>query len=302
QKGENNNVLLGQDGFLAVRGFTAYGGIDYYNKDLVSAHFPAVKKLQETLEDKGKDFAIIIPPRTIEVASSKFDYPENSAEQLLSFIKEGFKGVDYIDIQPLLKEKLDNGAYVYYKTDHHYTSLGAYYVYREVMREFGLEDSTIPPEDFDIELASDSFYGTTWSKGGFKVVSPDSMQFWHYKYGDENDYTTKNYAKSFGGFYDRSFLKKKDKYSAFIGGNSSLTTITKTSGENAGNRPRLLLVKDSFGLSLAPFLALHFDLEIVNTEGTTNISEMAEEKECDYVLIVYNTDNFVSTRDLSLVR
>lgn len=301
-KSENNEVLLGDDGYLAVRGFSIYEGTDYFHEELVSARLSAVKKLQTTLEAQNKEFAIIIPPCTIDVASSKFDYPTENREYLQSFIKEGLKDVNYIDILPLLKEKLEADEYVYYKTDHHYTSLGAYYTYCEVMKQYGMDNEIIPISDFEIEVASDSFYGTTWSKAGFKFVDPDSITFYHYKNGDENEYTTVNYYKTFTGLYDRSFLDTKDKYSAFIGGNSNLTTITKTSGVNAEERPKLLLAKDSFGLSLAPFLALHFDLEIVNVAGTMNLSQLAAEKDCDYVLIVYNTENLVTGRDLAFIK
>lgn len=301
-KRENNDVLLGEDGFLAVRGFSIYEGIDYFQEDLVAARLSAVKKLQTTVEAQEAQFAIIIPPRIIDVAPSKFDYPMENSERLQSFIREHLKDVNYIDILPLLKEKLEADEYVYYKTDHHYTSLGAYYTYCEVMKQYGMEADILPLSDFDVELASDCFYGTTWSKAGFKFVEPDRISFFHYKNGDENDYTTVNYYKTFSGLYDSTFLETKDKYSAFIGGNSTLTTITKTNGENAGERPKLLLAKDSFGLSLAPFLALHFDLEIVNVAGTMNISKIAAEKNCDYVLIVYNTENLVTGRDLAFVK
>ena len=74
-----------------------------------------------------------------------------------------------------MKERYDNGEYVYYKTDHHWTSLGAYYCYRAIMEHFGLEP--YPLESFERETVSDAFYGTTHSKGGFKFVEPDTIEF-----------------------------------------------------------------------------------------------------------------------------
>lgn len=309
-KGENNGVLLGKDGYIAVRNFSIYDGksftkpTEYYSEKVLDAEFAAVKKLQEKLDSKGIRFAFIAPPRTIDVAASKFSYPSENSEKLQEYIRNGLKDVNYIDILPVLKEKLDNGEYVYYKTDHHFTSLGAYYTYCEVMKQFGMEDDIIPLEKFDQELVSDSFYGTTWSKSGFKFVGPDNIYYFHCKEVDESEFTTTRYMSeenktSFAGFYDRSFLSSKDKYSSFLGGNSYKTTVVKTNSE--GQRPKLLLVKDSFGLSLAPFLALHFDLELINVSDMQSVSKLAEANGFDYVLVVYNTENLISSKYLAFI-
>lgn len=310
-KGENNGVLLGKDGYLAVRSFSVLDDTaklteptDYYSKKVLDAHFKGVLKLQNNLEKQGIEFAIVIPPRTIDVAASKFDLPDTNSKELQSYIRDGLKVANYIDIYSLLKEKLENDEYVYYKTDHHYTSLGAYYTYCEIMKQYGMEKDIIPLSDFDVKLASNKFYGTTWSKAGFKFAEPDSIHYFDYKYSDEeSEYITNKGDVSFGGFYDFSLLNTKDKYSFFLGGNSKLTTITKTSGENSISRPKMLLAKDSFGLSLAPFLALHFDLEIVNVaDYSRSLSSLAVEKECSHVLVVYNTENLISTKYLAAVK
>lgn len=311
-KGENNGVLLGKDGFIAVRSFAVYDGrgftepTDYYSEKVLDAEFATVKKLQEKLDAQGKKFAFVAPPRTIDVASSKFRFPSENSEKLQNYIRDGLKDVNYIDILPILKEKLDGGEYVYYKTDHHFTSLGAYYTYCAVMKQFGLEKDIVPLENFEQELVSDSFYGTTWSKSGFKFVSPDSIYYFHCKDADENEFTTTRYMSetnktSFTGFYDRSFLDSKDKYSSFLGGNSYKTTVVKTGGEGQGQRPKLLLVKDSFGLSLAPFLASHFDLELMNVSDMPSVSKIAEANGFDYVLVVYNTENLISSKYLAFI-
>lgn len=308
-KGENNGVLLGEDGYIAVRAFSVYDGknfmdpTDYYFERVLDAEFAAVKKLQDKLDAQGKKFAFIAPPRTIDVAASKFDFPAENSEKLQDYIQNGLKDVNYIDILPTLKEKLENGEYVYYKTDHHYTTLGAYYTYCAVMKQFGMEKDIIPLENFEKELVTDNFYGTTWSKSGFKFVGADSIYYFHCKDVNEDEFTTTRYMSStnktaFTGFYDRSFLDSKDKYSSFLGGNSYKTTVEKTTGEA---RPKLLLVKDSFGLSLAPFLALHFDLELINVSDMPSVSKLAESSGCDYVLVVYNTENLITSKYLAFV-
>ena len=74
-------------------------------------------------------------------------------------------------------------------------------------------------------------------------------------------------------------------------------------GAPAGSRPRLLLAKDSFGSALAPFLARHFDIVAVNlTGGMTELSTLADTYACDYVLVVCNRENVLTSDCLTRLK
>ena len=104
------------------------------------------------------------------------------------------------------------------------------------------------------------------------------------------------------GLYSYSYLEKKDKYSVFLDGTHDVVTITKE-GED---RPTLLLLKDSFANSLAPFLAQHFDLVLLNLSSTrndyTNLSERVAEYGADRALLVYTLENVITADKLSRLR
>ena len=97
------------------------------------------------------------------------------------------------------------------------------------------------------------------------------------------------------GFVNTSYFDKKDKYGAFMSGTNRLLTVTYESEDATADRPRLLVARDSFASSLAPFLARHFDLVMVDLSGgMTHLSEYAETYGCDRILVVYNLENFVT--------
>lgn len=298
-KGENNGVLLGENETLGVRTFSIFK--DRLNRIENMDHFynRSVVKQLEALNKFAAEKAdvpvhVIIPPRVIDVASESFNYPSNVSVSLDALISSTLSEDIFIPVSPVLKEKYSAGEYVYYRTDHHWTTLGAYYAYVEIMKSFGMEDVIISADKFEVKTAAEDFYGTTWSKCGFSFVSPDTMEFW--SLGNEDKFTTTIGERQFSGFYDMSYLETMDKYSVFISGTNDVTFVESNYDEE---RPVLLLPKDSFANSLVPFLAQHFDLVLVNMANRmTNISAYAEQYSADRILFVWNAENLITSGNL----
>lgn len=301
-KGENNGVLLGENETLAVRTFSIFkdrlnrtDNMDHFYNQSVVRQLEALNKF--AAEKAEVPVHVIIPPRVIDVASESFNYPSNVSVSLDALISETISEDIYIPLSPVLKEKYSAGEYVYYRTDHHWTTLGAYYAYVEIMKSFGMEEDIIPRDKFTVNVVADDFYGTTWSKCGFSFVSPDTMEFW--SLGNEDKFTTTIGERSFSGFYDMSYLETMDKYSAFISGTNDVTLVESNYDEE---RPVLLLPKDSFANSLVPFLAQHFDLVLVNMANRmTNISAYVEQYSADRILFVWNAENLITSGNLGNV-
>lgn len=157
-----------------------------------------------------------------------------------------------------------------------------------------------PIESYTREVVSDAFFGTTWSTAGMSWIAPDTMEY--FRFAGDTDFTTTilDNGTSFAGFYDRSYLSKKDKYSSFIGGNNALVTVTKNGD---ADRPTLLLVKDSFAHSAVPFLAQHYDLVIVDIRYyKKSTAALIDEYGADRVLVLYNIDSLTSSADSVLLR
>ncbi len=302
-KGENDGILLGTEGQLARRQFemrcadgSTLTDADAFDPETVRAACAGINRAADALQCP---FHVLLTGRNIDVAASAFDYPTEISDALLDSIERELEpSVQRIETVSLLRERFGAGEQVYYKTDHHWTTLGAYYAYCEVMKAYGMEEQILPAERITRQTVSDRFYGTLWSAGGMKWVQPDTVEFW--LLGNEGDFAVTADGKPLEGLYTRGWLQKKDCYSAFLDGTHDVVTVRMSSGEP---RPVLLLIKDSFANSLAPFLAQHFDLVLLNLSSSradyTDLSAAAGQYGADRVLLVYTLENVITADKLS---
>ncbi len=298
-KGENNGVLFNQNQ-LAVKNFNSYQSrinitenTDRIYPETIKAQLLSVNALSEKLDIP---LVTVIPPRTIDIADSVFKYDRPDGDAAFNLMKDTLsEKTGYINTLDLLRPKYENGEYVYYRTDHHWTTLGAYYTYCEIMKNLGYGENIIPIDDFDIEQISD-FSGTTAARANFPFYEKDTIEIWHLD--DEGDYEITVDGNKLDSFYSRDFLNKSDKYSVFLDGTHDITEIRKKGEE----RKTLLIAKDSFANCLIPFLAREFDIIALNLRTNTAISAFAENFSADAVLIVFNTENIITSADLGNVR
>ncbi len=320
-KGENNGVLLGTDGQLGVRLFTMYksrlertADMDFYYTENVCSAIDGVNTFADSCT---LPLVTLLPPRTVDVAADSFSYPTLLSDRLHEQLLSGFSSdAHFLDVLPLFREKHAAGEYVYLRTDHHWTTYGAYLAYCEVMREFGMEAEILPESAFTKETIAD-FYGTTWSKAGYKFVGPDTLELW--SMGNDDDFTLTFYsvkqAKDENGkiisvrepyqtmtsFYNRDKLSEKDKYAAFLDGTHNELTVSKTDG-NFGDCEVLLIAKDSFANTMVPFLSQHFDIVVVNLAANlTDLSNYIELYGADRVLLIYNWQNILENNNLAAI-
>ena len=284
-KKENNGVYY-CDGGVLITDFDAPSqqdvdqNIDYLNTLVDNVDVPVY-------------FGLI--PGAGEVQSSLL--PENApigSQQAVIDWAYGRSRAINIDVQSALGAHKDE--YIFYRTDHHWTSLGAFYGYQALCEAMGLPAPSL--SDYERETVSDSFYGTTWSSSGFAWVPPDTMETF---VPDDGSVTVTDYGKNppaEGPLYDTSFLEVKDKYSMFLGGNSSLRSI-----ETGHDGPKLLVVRDSYSDSLAPFLLENFSrIDLVDLRYyKSSLAAYAAENDFDSILVLYSVSNFSTDRNLFLL-
>ncbi len=199
----------------------------------------------------------------------------------------------WLDVNAALTAHKDEP--IYYRTDHHWTSLGAYYGYKALVEGMGLE--AIPLSAFTPTTASSEFYGTAFSTSGIRWMAPDTMEF----YVPQDAAEVTNYfdqTPTPGQLYDLSKLEGKDKYAAFLGGNKPLTILrSKVAAQGA---PKLLVVRDSFSDSLAPFLCYNFsEIHLVDPRYyKVSAAQYVKDNAIDQVLVLYSVDNFVDEASL----
>lgn len=216
--------------------------------------------------------------------------PNDSQKDVIDYCYAN-SGAENIDIYSDLASHSDE--YIFYRTDHHWTTLGAYYGYEMLMKSMGYTPT--PLSSFAAQTVSGEFYGTVYSKSGISWVSPDTIEiFAEQDAGTEvMNYSTNEPVE--GTLYDTTFLEKKDKYSMFMGGNSPLVTI-KTDKTDASS---ILILRDSYMDSLLPFLQSNFseihvmDLRYYKTQLVdSTVSDYVKEHEIDEVLVCYSVSNF----------
>lgn len=202
-----------------------------------------------------------------------------------------------IDIYSLLQSHSSED--IYYRTDHHWTSLGAYYGYEALSASMGYTAPDI--STYDRKTVTNSFCGTNWSSSGFTWVKPDSME----TFVDDSGVDVDNYSKGAdsapvqSGLYAKDFLDKKDKYSYFMGGVTPLLHV-KTENSSA---PSLLIIRDSYTDSLLPFLTQNYsDIYVIDLRYfRNNAAEFAKDKQVDNVLILYSVSNFCTDDNIVML-
>ena len=186
---------------------------------------------------------------------------------------------------------------LYYRTDHHWTTEGAYRAYCLLMEELG--QSSVPRDDFTVEQIS-GFYGTSYSKSGLWLTEPDTLELWT---GSDIQAVTTVYDANRAdpvtreGMFFREYLEDADKYPVFLSGNHARVHIET----NADSGKRLLVIKDSYAHALAPFLAEEYstiDLIDLRYFKQQTISSWLEENPADEILLVYGLSSLAEDKNL----
>ncbi|WIV13739.1 DHHW family protein [Proteiniborus sp. MB09-C3] len=187
----------------------------------------------------------------------------------------------------------NSNKYIYYKTDHHWTTQGAFYAYEYYMR--AINENPLSEEDFIIKKVSDDFWGTNYRKANFYQGEPDEIYIYEPK--KEIKYKIKiNGKEETHSLYDETYLNKTDKYSYFLSGDKSLIEIETS----VKNNKTLLVIKDSFANSFIPFLINHYEKIIVVDPRYFNMGmeELVNEKGADEVLLLFNEQNYAKEKSL----
>lgn len=182
-----------------------------------------------------------------------------------------------------------SGEELYYRTDHHWTSLGAYYGYTALMEAMGMEPVDLA--DYERTTVTDQFYGTIFSASGVRWVAPDRID----TYIPADGVKVTSYfdgTPSQGSLYVDSYLEVKDKYSYFLGGVQPLCVVET----GLTDAPRLLLIRDSYSDSLTPFLTQSFS-QIHLFDPRYNLSSIQgyiQDNGIDAVAVLYSIPNYIA--------
>lgn len=296
-KQENNGILLGQEGYLMAR--PAYGN---ETRQTLRQNAAYIERLQAALERRGVPFSFAAVPRTIDVnlpyLPPLYD-PDNDGavwDWLAEALTDQNLSPDVL-LQPLQRAAA-GGAPVYYKTDHHWTSLGAYTAYTALAPLLGY--TPYPKDSFTEQTVSTDFVGTSASSFGLQSIEADIIT--RYRYAEDTARVTHilqngTVTRTIAGLYDEDALGKKDQYSLFLGGTSAHIVVEPS--DPTLKLPTLLLIKDSFSQSLAPFLSRHYRLVLIDPRSypfeQLHLTELIEREQPAHVLLLYGIDTLTSS-------
>ena len=240
---ESENVYFGKDGYLLSKPVVP-------DQKTVNATETAINDFSGRHSDLNMNLLMI--PDAASILTDKL--PRNApAEDQISDIR-GFENsldskVQSIDAIGVMQKNKDQK--IYYKTDHHWTSLGAYEVFLGAANQLGIDT---PITDNTIYTVSDSFQGTLASRSG-RHISRDSIEIYQPDGTDVEYYVTyPDTGEKSTSMFMSDKLKEKDQYQVFFGGNHPVVEIRTT----ANNGRNLLVFKDSYANSFMQFLYPYF--------------------------------------------
>lgn len=286
-RNQANGVFLGKDGYL-IEDFTDP------NEEAVNQNLQAIDNFAKRYKDVKQ--YMLISPTSVSILKDKLPYsaPIIDQESYLKSYKEKLpSSIKFVDVYETLNNHKDE--YIFYKTDHHWTSLGAFYSYEKLAEDMGLKKKA--DDYYNVQLVSNDFFGALSSKSGYDVEEGDKVQV--YIPAKNEEYVVVNYVEEqekSASLYSSEALEKKDNYEVFLKGNHPLVKI-KTS---AKNDKTLLIFKDSYANSFIPFLTNDFSKIIVVDPRYyyEDIDKLMEQENVNEVLYLYNANTFFSDRSL----
>ena len=215
-------------------------------------------------------------------------------------VQKAMKDYNFVDVRDTLMDH--NEEYIYYKTDHHWTSAGSCLAYDVWSERTGGEAET---EDGLVKnVVSDKFRGSLYSK----ILDADSAydEIWTYGLQKDDAFGSKDCTvmidekQQLDSIYDDEKLQEKDKYAYFLGGNYGQVHIQNQKVASKAKGKNILIIKDSFANSFVPFATQDYeniymvDLRYYNGD----MKSYLQEHNITDVLVLYNISNFISDRNL----
>ena len=274
-----NTIILDEEGTAPETPVEQWGGVDaganevtksgtviqigdslftkeYFNTTYSSRYVGIVNGVAAKYADRGVRVVSAAPPQAISVMIEP-EYMDKlgSADQaeIMAYFNENLsEEVFFVDTVSLLRQH--NDEYIYFRTDHHWTALGAYYVYEAICEQLDLEAAAL--EDFEL-WDQGRFIGSLYYKAPkTKALKEDTV----YAYNPVGDMTTRIYKQSGSSFEhtvltDMSKSNANSKYMTFLAGDHPLVRIVNNDLPDAGN---VLVIKDSFGNAMAPFFTMNY--------------------------------------------
>ena len=288
-KNEIHNVYIGKNHYL-LEHYTE----KEFDPQQISKNLQALEKFVGKAKQNA-DVHVMMVPTMSWVLREKLPAfaPHYKEQKFYDALQQKLEKEDVlISVEPVLDAHKEEE--IYYRTDHHWTTLGAWYAYEQYTKAVG-GDLQRAQGKKKFRCISKDFYGTTYAKINY-ARQADKIEI--YEPADKLRVVYNMGEKKTKTLYDVSFLKTADQYSVFTGGNQAVLEITG----GIKNGKTLLLIKDSFANSILPFLAEDYEKLVVVDLRQLNVSgdRLLEMFSPTDILILYNSAQFAQDKEFEI--
>lgn len=276
-KTEENGILIGKEARLFTKHFAGYE-----ENSLLDRNIDEIAKFAS--ESDIPVYVMIVPSAgTVNPEMLPAFAPQDPEAEKLSAINDTVSAVcNVVDVYPVLREH--NDEYIYYRNDHHWTTLGACYAYTELAKCLG-KNPVLPGRES--AESADDFLGTHYARSRYIRAIADTIEY----YPSDISISIK---KTVG---DAEFEEERvsplintdkftgyDKYAAFLDGNNGYSVVT---GKGSGS---ILVVKDSFANCLVPLMTDDYNrIGVVDYRNYSyGLNNLAQKEDYDEILIIYS--------------
>ena len=288
-KNEIHNVYIGKNHYL-LEHYTE----KEFDPQQISKNLQALEKFVGKAKQNADVHVMMVPTKSWILREKLPAFAPHYKEQnFYDALQQKLEKEDVlISVEPVLDAHKEEE--IYYRTDHHWTTLGAWYAYEQYTKAVG-GDLQRAQGKKKFRCISKDFYGTTYAKINYarqadkiEIYEPEDKLRVVYNMGEKKTKT----------LYDFSFLKTADQYSVFTGGNQAVLEITG----GIKNGKTLLLIKDSFANSILPFLAEDYEKLVVVDLRQLNVSgdRLLEMFSPTDILILYNSAQFAQDKEFEI--
>lgn len=296
ESGTGTSAKAGESlGSIFVVGDSAY---NYYSfsKTVSDEYVSVVNDLADKLKGKATVYNMIVPTSidvTLDDATRNSITSSNQRKAILYMYSNMNSNVGKCYIYNLMHQHRDE--YIYFRTDHHWTALGAYYAYTAFMTQLGKNAYSL---DSFKEHDMGAFVGSYYTQTRVSSLSSNPDNLIAYEPFSTNSLKMINKDNQFIDYNivtDVSKWNNTSKYSAFIGGDNAYTEINNP---NVTDGSSVLVIKESFGNAMVPFLVENFqNVYVIDYRYyKDSVSELVDKNNIENVVFVNNI-SITSTSD-----
>ena len=286
-----NNVYFGEDGYLFVRDTKKD-----FEQELIKTNVNSLSSFLSYCDKKNIKTNVLLVPSSYEMLDTKvnrrdkFFFYKNAFDKNEVFkLLEINNGLDVNLVEKVLIEEKEN--YIYYKTDHHWTTYGAYCLYKAKV------NPNIGNYENEVKEISRSFIGTTANKVNI-YHNYDTMYAPIIKQ-EENIEVIYDMSGKIDTLYKEKYLNENDKYSYFLDGNHGFVEI-KNKNNNVIYDKKVLVIKDSFANCFIPFMVNDYkQIDVIDLRYfNAPLSNFMKMQTYDEVYVIYNKTNFLKDKNI----